>query len=140
MREVGGAPARAAVMLALVLGTRQAIYRFHGDPVLSWAPFAAALGLYALLLRPGRPELRLMGAIAVLGPAIEVLYIQVGGLHRYRLGWLGGVPLWIALWWVLAAPIRGELSGRLERALARRLPAPERVAPSARRVRQGSVR
>lgn len=139
-REVGGAAARAAVMLALVLATRQGIYRFHAAPVLSWAPFAAALALYALLLRPGRPELRLMGAIAVLGPAIEVLYIQVGGLHRYHLGWLGGVPLWIALWWVLAAPIWGELSGRLERALARRFPAVERFAPSARAVRRGSVR
>lgn len=104
---------RVAIELLLVLVTRQLIYRLHGDPWGSWLPFALALMAYVVILRPGRHDLRLMGAIALLGPALEVLYIQVGGLHRYALGWIGGVPLWIVLWWVLALPIWKDLSLRL---------------------------
>lgn len=111
------APLRVALQLALVLGTRQVIYRTHDDPLWSWLPFAAALGLYALLFGLDRADRRLALAFAVGGPLVEVLYIQLGGLHRYHLGWLGGVPLWIALWWVLAVLIWKDLSPRLLRLL-----------------------
>ena len=101
------------VQLLLVLGTRQAIYRTYLDPIWSWLPFALAACLYLVVLRPHGPALKLMGLALVAGPAIEILYIQVGQLHRYHLGWFGGVPLWIILWWALAIPIWADLSLRL---------------------------
>ena len=115
---VESAPLKVALQLALVLVTRQCIYRLYDDPVWSWAPFAGALALYALLFRPSRPELTLACALLVIGPAVEALYVQVGGLHRYHLGWLGGVPVWIALWWVLGVLVWRDLSGRLLMAAA----------------------
>lgn len=105
--------ARAAFLLALVIVTRQAIYRWYGDPVLSWLPFAAALAAYAAVARPGRYQLRLAAVVALAGPAAEIALIQLAGLHRYELGWLAGVPLWIALWWILAAMIWAELGTAL---------------------------
>lgn len=105
---------KVALQLGLVLSTRQLIYRHHGDPLLSWLPFALALVAYALLFRPDRGERFLIGLFAVGGPLVEVLYIQVGGLHRYDLGWLGGVPLWIALWWILAMLIWRDVSQRVQ--------------------------
>jgi hypothetical protein len=111
---------RVCMALALVVVTRQLIYRFHDDPWLSWLPFALALALAAWWLRPTRHDLTLMALVAVVGPAIEILYIQVGGLHFYRLGWLGGVPLWIVLWWVLAVVIWKDLSLRLHGFMGRR--------------------
>jgi hypothetical protein len=101
------------IELALALATRQLIYRLYLDPVWSWLPFALALAVYAACIRIGPGGRRLMVLIAVVGPLLEVLYIQVGGLHRYALGWLGGVPVWIALWWVLAVLIWRDLSLRL---------------------------
>jgi hypothetical protein len=114
--RVGGARSpvlRVAVLLAMVVVTRQLVYRFYDDPVLSWLPFAIALLLYGLLLRPDRHERRIALLFAVGGPLVEIAYIQLGGLHSYRLGWLAGVPLWIALWWVLAALIWRDLSLRI---------------------------
>lgn len=119
-RVLGGAGARVAAMLALVLATRQAIYRTWSDPVASWLPFAAALALGLLLLRPDRRRLALLGVFAVGGPAVESLYIRAGHLHEYAHGILGGVPVWIALWWVLAAWFWSELSERALRALSSR--------------------
>lgn len=51
--------------------------------------------------------------VLALGAIVEVAYIQGGGLHRYHLGWIGGVPLWIALWWPLAVLVWGDLARRL---------------------------
>ena len=113
---------KVALQLALVLATRQLIYRNYLHPLWSWLPFAAALALYALLFRPRRSEGLLAGLFVAGGPLVEVLYIQLAGLHRYHLGWLGGVPLWIALWWVLAVLIWGDLSLRVQLLLARALP------------------
>lgn len=104
---------RVMALLALVLATRQAIYRTWADPWLSWLPFAVALGIHPLLFPWGRRERRLAAIAAVAGPLAEAALIQVGGVHAYALGWLGGVPLWIALWWVLAVLIWGELSREL---------------------------
>jgi len=104
---------RVAALVALVLATRQTIYRFYADPWLSWLPFAGAAALYALVFGFDRHDRRLALAILVGGPLIEILYIQVGGLHRYHLGWLGGVPLWIALWWVVALVVWKDLSARI---------------------------
>ena len=108
---------RVGVLLAIVAVTRQLVYRYFDHPVLSWLPFALALLSYAALLRPDRHDRRLVLLFLVGGPAVEVLYIQVAGLHRYSLGWLGGVPLWIALWWVLAVLVWKDLAGRIQRAL-----------------------
>jgi len=110
---------KVGLELALVVATRQLIYRHFDDPWMSWIPFAAALFLFALLFRPDRHERLLLGLFAIGGPAIEVLYIQVGDLHRYQLDWLAGVPLWIALWWLLSALIWKDLSARLQSGLAR---------------------
>jgi hypothetical protein len=115
---------RVCAVLALVVVTRQLIYRHHDDPWLSWLPFAGALALAAWWLRPTRHDALLMLLVALVGPAIEILYIQVGHLHFYRLGWLGGVPLWIALWWVLATVLWKDLSLRLHGLIARILPTP----------------
>lgn len=112
---------KIGIELALVAATRQLVYRHFDAPLLSWLPFAVALALFALLLRPDRHDRLLLGLFALGGPAIEVLYIQVGHLHRYDLGWIAGVPLWIALWWLLAALIWKDLSGRLQSAFARAL-------------------
>ena len=104
---------RMAALLVLVFATRQTIYRFYLDPWLSWLPFAGAAVLYALLFGLDRHDKLLALVILAGGPLIEVLYIQVGGLHHYHLGWLGGVPLWIALWWVVAMLVWKDLSGRI---------------------------
>jgi hypothetical protein len=112
--HTGRAWLRVALLLLLALGTRQTIYRFYGDPLWSWLPFAAALGLYPLLFGLTRHEARLAGLTLAVGPLVEVLYIQVAGLHRYALGWLGGVPLWIALWWVLAVLLWRDLGSRIQ--------------------------
>jgi hypothetical protein len=42
-----------------------------------------------------------------------LLYIHLGNLHHYHLGWIAGVPLWIVLWWALAVLIWKDLSARL---------------------------
>ena len=114
-RRVRSGPLKVAMELALVLGTRQCIYRLYSDPVLSWLPFAAALLLWILLTRPDGRDRWLLGLAIVVGPVVEVLYVQVGGLHRYQLGWFAGVPLWIVLWWALGVPVWADLSARLLR-------------------------
>jgi hypothetical protein len=113
---IESAALKVLVLVTLVVATRQLIYRFFGDPVLSWLPFAGALMMYVALLRPGRRGVAL-GILALLGCAIEGLYTHVG-LHHYQLGWLGGVPLWIVLWWILAVWVWDDLSMRLQRIIA----------------------
>jgi len=115
VRRADSPALKVALQLVLVVVTRQCIYRTHDDPVWSWVPFLVAGALYLALFPPGRAELRLAAMALVLGPAVEVLYIQVGGLHRYALGWVGGVPLWIALWWVVGAWVWSDLGWRLHR-------------------------
>lgn len=117
---VRGSPYAALVLqLFLAFATRQAIYVTYRDPVWSWVPFAIACLIYLAVLRPVRPAHRLMGLALLFGPIIEILYIQVGHLHRYHLGWIGGVPLWIVLWWALAIPIWADLSLHLTRWMGR---------------------
>jgi len=108
---------RLLFLLILVVGTRQAIYRLYLDPWWSWLPFAAAGCLYVVFCGIDRHELRLLAVTLVVGPLVEVMYIQVADLHHYHLGWLGGVPLWIALWWCLAILIWKEIGGRIYRYL-----------------------
>jgi len=117
---VESAPLKVALELALVLATRQTIYRLYLDPVFSWLPFLLALAVFAALFRPDRHDGKLLLIFLAGGPLIEVLYIQVGALHAYHLGWLGGVPLWIALWWLLIVLIWKDLAFRMERALRTR--------------------
>lgn len=112
-RVVASPVLKVGLLLALVITTRQLIYRNYLDPVLSWLPFAAALFVFVALFRPRRHDFALLGIFLAGGPLIEILYIQVGELHRYHLGWLGGVPLWIALWWALAVLVWKDLSGRI---------------------------
>jgi hypothetical protein len=106
-------PARVAILVGLAVVTRQAIYRWFDAPVASWLPFAVALGVAVVVLGPDRARLRVVAAVMVIGPAVEAVLIGVGHLHAYRLGWLAGVPVWIALWWGLAALIWAELASRL---------------------------
>ena len=104
-----------AVEILLVLATRQLLYRYFLDPVLSWLPFALALAAYVALFGLTAREIRLVAIAALVGPAVEAAYIHLGGLHHYHLGleWLGGVPLWILLWWMLAVLVWNDLSARL---------------------------
>jgi len=104
---------KVLVQLALVLVTRQAIYQTTADPIGSWVPFLLAGALYVVLFGLTRVERKLALVVLVVGPLVEVLYIQVGGLHHYKLGWLGGVPVWIALWWVLAVMVWRDLGQRV---------------------------
>lgn len=118
-RRFGGRGARVVVLLLLTLTTRQTIYRLYLDPIWSWAPFAIAIVLYVWFLAPSRGELLLALLFLTLGPLVEGLYISVAHLHDYALGWILGVPLWIQLWWALAALVWAEISslilGRLGR-------------------------
>jgi hypothetical protein len=111
---------KVGLELLLVLLTRQLVYRLHGDPWLSWLPFLGALLAYAWLFGIDRHDAALLGVMALVGPGVEVLYIRLGHLHRYDLGWLGGVPLWIALWWLLGILVWKDLSMRLRGSLATR--------------------
>ncbi len=110
---------KIGVQLAFIAVTRQLLYRSFEDPILSWLPFAIALGMGLVLFRPRRRVLMLLGIFALVGPGIEILYIQVGGLHHYHHGILGGVPVWIALWWLLAVMIWDDFSGRWQLLLGR---------------------
>lgn len=112
---------KVSVLLVLVLVTRQAIYRTYADPIWSWLPFLLAGLVYVALFGLRKDDLRLCAFMAIAGPAIEVVYIQVGGLHHYQLGWLGGVPVWIALWWLVAVLVWKDVGGRLLGVLRRRL-------------------
>lgn len=113
-KKLGENPwAKVGIILLLVALTRQCIYRFYLHPIFSWLPFALALVLYLILFPPDRHDLKLLGIFLLGGPAIEILYIQVGGLHHYHLGWIGGVPLWIALWWLVIVLIWKDFSKRI---------------------------
>ena len=114
---IDNAAVKVSVELLLVLGTRQMIYRFYLDPLLSWIPFLGALAVYPLLFGITRHDLKLLGIFLIGGPAIEILYIQAGGLHQYHLAWLAGVPLWIALWWLVIVLIWKDLAYRIETGL-----------------------
>jgi hypothetical protein len=70
--------------------------------------------IFLLVCSPTKHDLKLLLIFLIGGPLIEILYIQLGGLHQYDLGWLGGVPLWIALWWLLAVLVWKDLAYRLE--------------------------
>lgn len=119
-REGRSAWGRVLIELALVLGTRQAIYRLYLDPVWSWLPFATALALALLLFRPPRRVVALVLVFGIGGPLVESAYINWGQLHGYHLGWLWGVPVWIALWWMLAVVVWRDLSARILQWLAPR--------------------
>lgn len=106
------------VQLLLIVATRQAIYRMYLDPLWSWLPFAAALLVWAIVLRPGRHAFTVLGIMLIIGPITEALYIEIGGLHQYHLGVFFGVPVWIMLWWALATVIWGNLAFRVARRLA----------------------
>ena len=124
--RIRGPVVRMMFMLGLVLVTRQFIYRNFLDPVTSWLPFALAIVVFVAVLGLTRKELGLAISAGLIGPVLEILYIQVGELHRYHLGWLGGVPLWIALWWALIILIWKDISDLLHRALGRVVPTPAR--------------
>ena len=111
-RVVNSGWLKVALLLTIVFVTRQLIYVHYEHAWFSWLPFAGGLMLYAVIFRPDQNERRLALLCSVAGPLVEVAYINFGGLHQYRLGWFAGVPLWIALWWILAALIWKELSAR----------------------------
>lgn len=102
---------RLALLGVLVVATRQSIYRLFAHPVASFAPFALALGAHAWLFPWGPRERRLVLVALTVGPLAEAVLIRAG-LHRYELGWLLGVPIWIALWWALGVLVLAELGRR----------------------------
>ena len=105
---------KVAVELLLVLATRLSIFRCWDDPLWSWLPFLLALAVFGLLCSPTKHDFKLLLIFSVGGPLIEIAYIQLGGLHEYDLGWIGGVPLWIALWWLLAVLVWKDLAIRIQ--------------------------
>ncbi len=105
---------------AVVLVTRLSIFSSFDSSLWSWLPFAIGLVVYALVTRVEAHDLRLAAIALVAGPLVEVFYIQVGTLHSYALGWFGGVPLWIVLWWVLSVWIWKDLGLRAHRLLQAR--------------------
>jgi hypothetical protein len=137
-RRVGTPALVVGVAVLLVIATRQAIYRAYLDPLWSWLPFAVALAVHALVFGWDARDRRLLVLALLVGPALEVLLIQVAGLHWYPLGWLGGVPLWIALWWALAVLVWRDVAPRLL-ALLERLHAAARRARSSRPTRPTCV-
>jgi hypothetical protein len=118
---------RVAFLLALVALTRLSVYRWSEQPLLSWLPMAVALLAYVALLGPRTYASRLALIVAAGGTAIEALLIQGAGLHHYALGWLGGVPLWITLWWPLGTLVWCELATRASALTATSAPASEPV-------------
>ncbi|NOY91466.1 MAG: hypothetical protein GXP55_09670 [Deltaproteobacteria bacterium] len=104
---------RVALLLLLVVVTRQIIYVRYEDPIWSWLPFLLASAAYVFFFGLRKSDAWLCAFMLLAGPAIEVLYIRVGGLHHYALGWFGGVPLWIALWWLLGVLVWKDLGARL---------------------------
>jgi hypothetical protein len=111
--------ARLFVLLTLILATRLSIFRFWDDPLWSWLPFLLALLVFLAVCAPSGHDFLLLLICLPGGPLIEIVYIQLGGLHEYDLGWIGGVPLWIALWWLLAVLVWKDLAYRLEAGLRR---------------------
>ncbi len=120
--QINHPAAKILAELLLVMTTRWFIYRFYMHSVFSWLPFLVAVLLFLLLFRPGRHDYRLLFIFLLVGPLVEFLYIQVGGLHFYHLGWVGGVPLWIILWWALIILIWKDLAFRIEQRLLRAWP------------------
>lgn len=106
-------PARLAVMAALVLATRLVTFTYATHVWLSFVPYLLALAVAAVVLVPSRREARLVALALIIGPIVEALFIRIGRLHHYELGWLFGVPLWIVLWWALGAWLWGDVSNRL---------------------------
>jgi hypothetical protein len=105
---------KVAVELLLILATRLFIFRFWDDPLWSWLPFLLALAIFLLVCSPTRHDFKLLLIFLLGGPLIEIAYIQLGGLHEYDLGWFGGVPLWIVLWWLLAVLVWKDLAIRIQ--------------------------
>jgi len=103
--------------LSLLVATRWTVYQLYADPVLSWTPFLVAIFLFTILLGASQHDAKLLGLFLLAGPAVEIFYIQIGGLHRYALGWIGGVPLWIVMWWALSILIWKDLAFRIEKRL-----------------------
>jgi len=116
---------RLAFIAAVLVVTRQCIYVFYEHPLLSWLPFAVAIALWVLVVGLDPREWRLAALALLVGPLAESLLIEVGGLHRYALGWLGGVPLW----WVLATWIWKDLGLRAQGLIERWVgPSPRSLA------------
>ena len=124
---------RLLLIAAVVIATRLCVYSWGRDPILSWSPFALALAAFALAGRADRHDAKLAVIALVVGPLLEAFYIRVGHLHRYPLGWVLGVPVWIVLWWALATWIWKDLGLRLYARLERYFAA--ELDPLGRRVR-----
>jgi hypothetical protein len=109
--------AKVSGELLLVLVTRQTIYQFYRDPLLSWMPFLCALGLFLVFFKPTKHDFKLVLIFLLGGPLIEILYIQIGQTHYYYLGWIGGVPVWLVLWWCLIILVWKDISFRIQKVL-----------------------
>ena len=108
-----------ALSLALVLITRQFTYRLSLHVVFSWLPYLVAIVAYVAMFRPAARKRNLAIFFILVGTLFEVLLAKGAGLHRYNLGWVFGIPIWIVLWWGLGAVIISDFA---ERALSKFVP------------------
>ncbi|MBT3981774.1 MAG: hypothetical protein HOE90_10500 [Bacteriovoracaceae bacterium] len=111
-------PTKIILQLAIVFVTRQFIYHYYLDSVLSFAPFVVALILYSLIFRPNKREIKLGLLCISLGTVVEILYIGAGDLHYYHHGILFGVPIWISLWWSLSVIIWKDIYKLIEQKIS----------------------
>lgn len=100
--------------LILVFITRQFIYKYYLDPILSWVPFIIAFIIWLLFFKVSRHDIKLLFVFLLVGPLIEVIYIKIGHLHYYHLGLFYGVPAWIIIWWLIIVLIWKDLAPRIE--------------------------
>lgn len=100
--------------LMLVFITRQFIYKYYLDPILSWIPFVIALIIWLLFFKVNRHDIKLLFVFLLVGPLVEIIYIKIGHLHYYHLGLIYGVPVWIIIWWLIIVLIWKDLAPRME--------------------------
>ncbi len=123
---------QSILLVCVVVATRLALYAWYAHPIASWLPFALGFALFALAGGADRHDAKLAALALVVGPIVEALFIRIGGLHEYALGWWFGVPVWIVLWWALATWIWKDLGAWAYAGIERALGAPEgsRTSPA----------
>lgn len=112
--------AKVIFEIILVLLSRQAIYKTYTHPVFSWLPLTIILFIAIGTLKLSRHDWKILSIFAIFGPITEIIYIQVGHLHVYQLGWIAGAPIWIFLWWIIVMLIWKDFAFRIERFLSRK--------------------
>jgi hypothetical protein len=105
--------------LAIMFLAGRAIGKLYMDPILSWLPFAAGLGIYLILFPPEKHDLKLLMVGLFVCPAIEIAYVRTGDLYKFYLDDIYGAPVWLFFWWMLAILTWKDLAFRMERLIGR---------------------